>query len=67
MGIERRFSQVDVFTAEPLQGNPLAVVHDASGLSDAQMAALACCSEAGGSMSSASAATPGSAARFVRW
>jgi PhzF family phenazine biosynthesis protein len=41
MGIERRFSQVDVFTAVPLQGNPLAVVHDAAGLSDAQMAALA--------------------------
>jgi len=41
MSMQRRFSQVDVFTAVPLQGNPLAVVHDAAGLSDAQMAALA--------------------------
>lgn len=32
------FTQVDVFTATPLRGNPLAVVHDAQGLSDAQMA-----------------------------
>lgn len=37
----RRFSQLDVFTAVPLRGNPLAVVHDAEGLSDAQMADLA--------------------------
>jgi len=39
--MERRFSQLDVFTREPLRGNPLAVVHDGSGLSDAQMAAFA--------------------------
>lgn len=31
----RALSQVDVFTAEPLRGNPVAVVHDAAGL-DAQ-------------------------------
>ncbi|MFO1339950.1 MAG: PhzF family phenazine biosynthesis protein [Burkholderiaceae bacterium] len=37
----RRFSQLDVFTATPLQGNPLAVVHDAEGLADAQMQAFA--------------------------
>ncbi len=37
----RRFHQLDVFTATPLLGNPLAVVHDAEGLSDAQMAAFA--------------------------
>jgi len=37
MTTTRRFSQLDVFTATPLRGNPLAVVHDASGLSDAQM------------------------------
>ena len=37
----RRFSQLDVFTAVPLLGNPLAVVHDGSGLSDAQMASFA--------------------------
>jgi PhzF family phenazine biosynthesis protein len=37
----RRFTQVDVFTGTPLLGNPLAVVHDAQGLSDAQMAAFA--------------------------
>jgi PhzF family phenazine biosynthesis protein len=37
----RRFSQLDVFTAVPLLGNPLAVVHDGTGLSDEQMAAFA--------------------------
>jgi PhzF family phenazine biosynthesis protein len=36
-----RFTQLDVFTATALKGNPLAVVHDAQGLSDAQMAAFA--------------------------
>jgi PhzF family phenazine biosynthesis protein len=41
MGVARRFSQIDVFTSVPLLGNPLAVVHDAAGLSDEQMAALA--------------------------
>jgi PhzF family phenazine biosynthesis protein len=41
MSHERRFSQLDVFTATPLRGNPLAVVHDADGLSDADMAAFA--------------------------
>ncbi len=35
------FSQVDVFTATPLLGNALAVVHDGSGLTDAQMQQLA--------------------------
>jgi PhzF family phenazine biosynthesis protein len=33
----RPFKQVDVFTATPYQGNPLAVVLDGSGLSDAAM------------------------------
>ena len=37
----RRFHQVDVFSAVPLQGNPLAVVHDAVGLDDARLAAIA--------------------------
>jgi PhzF family phenazine biosynthesis protein len=32
-----RFNTVDVFTAKPLFGNALAVVHDASGCSDAAM------------------------------
>ena len=41
MAEQRRFSQLDVFTAVPLLGNPLAVVHDGAGLSDAQMAAFA--------------------------
>lgn len=41
MSATRRFTQLDVFTATPLAGNPLAVVHDAAGLSDAQMAAFA--------------------------
>lgn len=35
------FRQVDVFSAEPWLGNPLAVVHDADGLSDDQMALFA--------------------------
>ena len=35
------FSQVDVFTAIPTHGNALAVVHDATGLTDAQMATFA--------------------------
>jgi PhzF family phenazine biosynthesis protein len=35
------FNQVDVFTATPLLGNPLAVVHGADALSDVQMQALA--------------------------
>ncbi|WP_298825530.1 PhzF family phenazine biosynthesis protein [uncultured Piscinibacter sp.] len=41
MSTTRRFTQLDVFTAAPLKGNALAVVHDAEGLSDAQMAAFA--------------------------
>jgi PhzF family phenazine biosynthesis protein len=36
-----RFSQVDVFSSEPLRGNPVAVVHGADGLTDEQMAAFA--------------------------
>ena len=39
--IPKLFSQVNVFSADPLGGNPLAVVHAAEGLSEAQMAALA--------------------------
>jgi len=35
------FVQVDVFTQTPLAGNPLAIFPDASGLSDAEMQALA--------------------------
>jgi PhzF family phenazine biosynthesis protein len=35
------FRQVNVFSADPLGGNPLAVVHTAEGLSKAQMGALA--------------------------
>jgi PhzF family phenazine biosynthesis protein len=35
------FAQVDVFTDTPLRGNPLAVVHAAQGLSDANMQAFA--------------------------
>jgi len=36
-----RFSQVDVFSSEPLRGNPVAVVHGADDLTDDQMAAFA--------------------------
>ena len=34
---QRNFKQVDVFTAQPYLGNPLAVVLDGSGLSDEEM------------------------------
>ena len=37
----RRFHQLDVFSAVPLKGNPLAVVHAAVGIDDATMAAFA--------------------------
>ncbi len=36
-----RFRQVDVFSAEPLLGNPVAVVHGADGLTEDQMAGFA--------------------------
>jgi PhzF family phenazine biosynthesis protein len=35
------FHQVDVFASGPLLGNPVAVVHDATGMTDHQMAAFA--------------------------
>jgi PhzF family phenazine biosynthesis protein len=35
--VSHSFRQVDVFTSEPLRGNPVAVVHDADGLDDAAM------------------------------
>ena len=41
MPLLRPFQQVDVFTATPLRGNPLAVVLDGQGLGDAQMQAFA--------------------------
>jgi PhzF family phenazine biosynthesis protein len=37
----RAFRQVDVFSGEPLLGNPVAVVHDADGIDDEQMARFA--------------------------
>ncbi|WP_418058863.1 PhzF family phenazine biosynthesis protein [Pimelobacter simplex] len=37
MTTSREFRQVDVFTDEPLLGNPVAVVHGADGLSDDEM------------------------------
>jgi len=36
-----RYTEVDVFTSTPTHGNPVAVVHDADGLTDAQLAAFA--------------------------
>ncbi len=39
--MKRRFHQLDVFSAVPLKGNPLAVVHAAHGLDEATMAAFA--------------------------
>jgi PhzF family phenazine biosynthesis protein len=38
---QRRFRQVDVFTAVPYKGNPVAVVLDGDGLDTAQMQAIA--------------------------
>src|SRR5690349_4312974 len=35
------FTQFDVFTSKPLEGNQLAVLHDATGLNDAEMQAVA--------------------------
>src|SRR6058998_890415 len=35
------FIQFDVFTSQPLEGNPLAVFHDGRGLSDDDMQAIA--------------------------
>lgn len=39
--VAKRFSQVDVFSTAPFGGNPVAVVHDAEGMSDEAMQALA--------------------------
>ena len=39
--MQRRFHQLDVFSAVPLKGNPLAVVHAAQGLTDDSMANFA--------------------------
>jgi len=39
--MSRRYAVLDVFTREPLSGNPLAVVFDAEGLDDARMQAIA--------------------------
>jgi PhzF family phenazine biosynthesis protein len=39
--MSRKYTQVDVFTDTALLGNPLAVVHDAQGLTDMQMQAFA--------------------------
>ncbi|GKW19825.1 phenazine biosynthesis-like protein [Pectobacterium araliae] len=41
MSIVRRFKQVDVFTQQPFKGNPLAVIMEAKGLTDAQMQDIA--------------------------
>ncbi len=39
--MQRRYATADVFTSEPLGGNPVAVVFDAEGLTSTQMQALA--------------------------
>jgi trans-2,3-dihydro-3-hydroxyanthranilate isomerase len=39
--VPRRYAILDVFTDQPLAGNPLAVVLDAAGLDDARMQAIA--------------------------
>ena len=41
MSQHRRFAQVDVFSAVPFQGNPVAVIVDADGLDESQMARIA--------------------------
>ena len=38
---EFQYAVVDAFTGEPYHGNPAAVVFDAAGLTDGQMAAIA--------------------------
>lgn len=38
---EFQFSQIDVFSSEPVRGNPVAVVHGADSLTDGQMAQFA--------------------------
>ena len=47
---EFKFQQVDVFTTEPLRGNPLAVVIGADELSDAQMGAYSALPLLGGAL-----------------
>ena len=37
----RAFAQVDVFSREPFRGNPVAVILDAEGLTDDEMAQIA--------------------------
>ncbi len=39
--MKHRFHQLDVFTAQALRGNPVAVVHDAQGLSEERMTEFA--------------------------
>ena len=41
MVTSRSFAQVDVFASGPISGNPVAVVLDARGIDDDQMAAFA--------------------------
>lgn len=41
MSVSRRFAQVDVFTAKPLYGNPVAVILDAEGLTGVEMQQVA--------------------------
>ena len=41
MPAARRFAQIDVFTRQPLMGNPVAVVLEGDGLETAQMQAMA--------------------------
>lgn len=40
--MRRRYATLDVFTSTPFVGNPLAVVLEPEGLSDAAMQAIAC-------------------------
>ncbi|MDN6323872.1 MAG: PhzF family phenazine biosynthesis protein, partial [Corynebacterium sp.] len=39
---QHRFAQVDVFSAEPYRGNPVAVILDAADLAAAPMQRIAC-------------------------
>lgn len=39
-GLRTPFSQVDVFTDRPLRGNPVAVIHDAEGLTENEMSSF---------------------------
>ncbi|GEP37179.1 phenazine biosynthesis protein PhzF [Nocardioides psychrotolerans] len=63
----RAFRQVDVFSPLPLMGNPVAVVHDADGLAEEQMAAFARWTNLSETTFLLSPTTPGADYRLRIW